>query len=87
MNKNSKILYTGILAMLYKKLLDNEIVEVRGHKTVEVMNFTEKFDAASSCIINVKDIFKTSEKYTDRELEWYNSMNPNNKDIAEHAQI
>ncbi len=87
MNKNSDTLYEGPLFELYKKLKNNDFVEVRGLKTVELLNATIEFDGSESGIINIYDIFKTSEKYIDHEMNWYMSQNPNNEYIVKHAQI
>ena len=60
---------------------------MRGQETVEVLNWSEEFDGNSDCMINIDDIFKTSEEYIGHEMRWYLSQNPNNRDIKEHAQI
>lgn len=87
MKTNSRILFDGPLLKLYDKLKAKSIVKIRDLKTVELLNETIEFDANSSGIINIKDIFKTSEKYIRAEQDWYYSQNPNNRDIKEHAQI
>jgi thymidylate synthase len=87
MNTNSKILYNGPLKELYNELKSNNIVEVRGHKTIELLNKTISFDGKETGIINIKDIFKTSESYIDKETKWYYSQNPNNEYIKQYAQI
>lgn len=87
MNVNSEILYEGPLKQLYNKLIDNDIIEVRGHKTVELLNATITFDGSETGIINIKDIFKTSENYIEHETIWYESQNPHNEYIKQYAQI
>ena len=87
MNKNSNILYNGPLKKLYEQLMRNDIVEVRGNKTVELLNTTITFDGNETGIINIKDIFKTSENYIEHETQWYYSQNPNNEYIKQYAQI
>jgi len=87
MNTNSKILYEGPLLELYDKLQNYDVVEVRGSKTIELINATMTFDGASTGIINIKDIFKTSGAYIGHETKWYNSQNPNNEYIKQYAQI
>lgn len=87
MNVNSDILYNGPLKKLHTKLMNNDIVEVRGFKTVELLNATIEFDGLQTGIINIKDIFKTSENYIEHETKWYESQNPHNEYIKQYAQI
>jgi thymidylate synthase len=87
MNNNSRILYGGFLLELYRRLSAGKIVEVRGSKTVEIINATESFDATEDGLINIKDIFVTSKEYIDKEMEWYLSQNPNVSEIKKHAKI
>jgi len=87
MNVNSNILYNGPLKKLYEQLMCNDIIEVRGFKTVELLNATIEFDGSQTGIINIKDIFKTSENYIEHETKWYESQNPHNEYIKQYAQI
>jgi len=87
MNINSEILYNGPLRELYKKLIANDIVNVRGLKTVELLNATIIFSGSDTGIINIGDIFKTSEDYIEHETKWYYSQDPSNVYIKNHAQI
>lgn len=84
---NEKVLYEGPLHKLYNKLVSEDFVEVRGLKTVEILNATIEFDAHVSGIISLKDTFKTSSDYVAHETEWYLSQNPSNEFIKQHAQI
>ena len=87
MNTNSKILYEGPLRQLYDKLCANDFVEVRGYKTVELLNSTIEFSGSDTGIIDIKGIFKTSKDYIRREQNWYYSQNVNNEYISKYAQI
>lgn len=87
LNVNSEILYEGPLKLLHDKLVNKDFVEVRGFKTVELLNATITFDGTQTGIVNIKDIFKTSEKYIEHETKWYESQNPHNAYIKQYAQI
>lgn len=87
MNVNSEILYEGPLKLLHDKLVNKDFVEVRGFKTVELLNATITFDGTQTGIVNIKDIFKTSKKYIEHETKWYESQNPHNAYIKQYAQI
>jgi len=84
---NSEILINGPLKELYLKLKAGDIVEVRGNKTVELLNATITFDGNSSGIITINDKFKTSTDYIKHETTWYESQNPHNGYIKQYAQI
>lgn len=84
---NSQIVKSELLRPLYTKLKHSDFVEVRGNKTVEILNATACFDGSKSGIINIDNIFKTSESYVEHEMKWYNSQNVNNEYIKQHAQI
>jgi len=86
MNTNSKILYDGILFRLYKQLKSDNIITVRGKKTVEELNFTETFSSDTG-MIEINKIFKTSIDYIEHESHWYESKNPNDVYIKEYAKI
>ncbi len=87
MTVNSAIIRHSILEPLWLKLIKGDFVEVRGEKTVELMNFKCTFAVDDDGIINIDDLFKTSKKYVEKEMEWYLSQNPNGTEIAKHAQI
>jgi len=87
MNVNSEILYNGPLKQLHTKLINEDFVEVRGLKTVELMNATIEFDGNSTGVVDINGIFKTSKDYIDHETAWYMSQNPNNEYIKQYAQI
>ncbi len=87
MTVNSLIIRHEILEPLWLKMIKGDFTIVRGEKTVEIMNFKCTFSPDDKGIINIDDIFKTSEKYVEREMEWYLSQNPNGTEIAKHAQI
>lgn len=82
---NNKIIYS-VLEELNTELKLGNIVEVRGQKTVELLNKTIKFNGTQSGIITIPG-FKTSEKYVKEELKWYNSMNPHMGAISPHASM
>ncbi len=86
MNQNSRIIKEEILNPLYHNLMVGDTVDVRGEKTVELLNKTVTFSSDTG-IIDIDGIFKTSEKYIEHEMDWYMSQNPNAIDIAEHAKM
>jgi thymidylate synthase len=86
MNSNSQILYDGPLKELHSKLEAEEFFVVNGNKTVEILNSTIEFDSDSG-IININDIFKTSNKYLEHEKAWYDSQSLSNEMIVKHAKI
>lgn len=86
MTRNSEIIKEEILRPLYHKLMAGDIVEVRGEKTVELLNHTVTLSSDNG-IVDIYNIFKTSEEYVKHEMEWYLSQNPNAIDIIEHAQM
>jgi len=87
MNKNSKVIYEEVLLPLYTKLQNNDIVEVRGSKTVELLNKTLTFTCEDKGLINIKDIFVTSPDYVNAEFKWYDSMEPHITKISNHAKM
>lgn len=87
MDINSRVVKDQLLKPLYEKLLNDDIVKVRGFKTVELMNATCRFYAEDKCTLNIDGIFKTSLDYILKETEWYESQNPHNGFIKQHAQI
>lgn len=87
MTNNSKVLFDGPLKALHKKLVDGDIIEVRGHKTVELVNDTTIFCGKGDGIIDINKDFSTSEKYVHHEKIWYDSQSPNNEYIKEYASI
>lgn len=71
MNHNEKVIIST-LKKLRHKLQSNQIVEVRGQKTVELLNWTAEFNCKGNGIIDIPG-FSTSEKYVSAELDWYDS--------------
>lgn len=71
----------------FKSLVDSQsFVEVRGQKTVEMLNVAIKFDTAGDGIINVPG-FSTKEAYVDAEIEWYNSASTKADFITDFASM
>jgi len=51
MNKNSLIIKEQVLRPLYEQMLADDIVEVRGSRTVELLNHTVTFSSDGDGII------------------------------------
>ena len=83
---NNDIIYEEILTPLYDKIMREEIVKVRGHDTVELLNKSITFNGNDDGIIDIGP-FKTSVKYVKAEIEWYNSMSPHIEKIDAHASM
>ncbi len=72
-----------VIKKLHTKLINNDIV----NGTVELLNQTIEFDGASSGLINIKDVFKTSSNYVDMEIDWYKSQHTKVDAISNHAKM
>jgi len=87
MNKNSLIIKEQVLRPLYEQMLADDIVEVRGSRTVELLNHTVTFSSDGDGIIDIDGIFKTSIDYVNAEFIWYDSMEPHITKISNHAKM
>jgi len=86
MNKNDKILLK-VLKKLHTKLVDEEYVEVRGQKTIELLNQTIEFFGTENGLVDINKDFKTSIKYVGVEFTWYDSQHPHIEKIGNHASM
>lgn len=85
MTKNSLILYTDVLPLLYNKLVTGDITG----GTVELLNHTITFEAGSLAdgLINIKDVFVTNDEYLSKEIAWYESQSLDVLEISKSAKI
>lgn len=85
MNHNEKEI-VKTLKKLKHKIQSKQFVIVRGLKTVELLNWTAQFNCKGEGIINLPS-FKTSTKYVEAELKWYDSGTAKAEYISNFAQL
>lgn len=83
---NNTIMKEYVLRPLYEQLMMENIVEVRGHKTVELLGASVVFNGDEDGLINIGP-FKTSYNYVNAEIDWYESMDPHINKISPHASM
>lgn len=74
------------LCILKSQLVNGNIVEVRGQKTVELMNWTCQFNCEGDGLINLPG-FSTSQNYVEAELQWYDSGTAKAEFISNFAKL
>ena len=85
MNLNNTTVLTTLKKL--KLELDREdFVVVRGQKTVELLNWTAKFNTVGDGFITLPD-FSTSQKYVNAELKWYESATAKADFISDFAKL
>lgn len=85
MNQNNEEVLR-LLKLLARQYSAKQFVEVRGMKTVEILNATAMFSTAGDGIITIPG-FSTSEDYVEAELEWYNSASTKAGFISDFAKL
>lgn len=87
MNEYNDGVIRNTLADLHDRLVKKIFVEVRGQKTVEILNFNETFNGSEDGMCRVGEGFMTINDYVRKELQWYKSQNPKVDEISSHASM
>ncbi len=85
MNQNDREIIKTLKKFSYL-IKSKQFTEVRGMKTVELLNWTSRFDCDGDGIIKLPG-FSTSEKYVEAELNWYESGTAKAEYISNFAKL